>query len=68
MDRGTEGRASSRSCPAARSHLRHPLLPARCPPAWHLLIPVGPHSSFRPWFLLFQGEVSLSPVVSVIRS
>lgn len=28
MDRGTEARASSRWCPAARSSSRHPLLPA----------------------------------------
>ena len=49
MDRGTEGRASSRSCLATLSSLRHPLLPARCPPAWHLSIPVGPRSSFHPW-------------------
>uniref|UniRef100_A0A4X1VKT3 PRKCA-binding protein n=1 Tax=Sus scrofa TaxID=9823 RepID=A0A4X1VKT3_PIG len=39
MDRGTEGRASSWSCPAAHSSLQHPLLPARGPPAWHLPIP-----------------------------
>uniref|UniRef100_A0A9L0RCV7 RNA polymerase II, I and III subunit F n=1 Tax=Equus caballus TaxID=9796 RepID=A0A9L0RCV7_HORSE len=44
MDRGTEGRASSCLCPAARSSLRHPLLPARCPPAWHLSIPRGPQA------------------------
>lgn len=48
MDRGTEGRASSRLCPAARSGLRHPLLSARGPPARHLSIPVGPHLSSHP--------------------
>lgn len=58
MDRGPRaehpaGRPAAQQSPT-------PWLPVCCPPAWHLLIlPVGPHSSFHPWFLLFEGRASL---------
>lgn len=63
----TEGRRRER--PAGRVRLPAAVPDTRCcPPAWHLPIPVGPHSSFHPGFLLFEGRAPLPAVVSVLRS